>query len=133
MKEFLKEALNEKGMLAKDFGTYSEESVDYPDFAKAVCMQVINNEADFGVLICGTGNGMAMTANKFSSIRAALCWSPEIAGMARKHNDANILVLPARFMTFEAALECMLAFINTDFEGGRHSARIEKMKKVTED
>jgi ribose 5-phosphate isomerase B len=133
LKEFLKKALAEMAVNVEDFGAFSEESVDYPDFAKPVCLRIVDNSADCGILICGTGNGMAMSANKFTGIRAALCWDPEIAVMARKHNNANILVLPARFMSFETALDCLNAFLNTEFEGGRHIARIEKMMNITED
>jgi ribose 5-phosphate isomerase B len=133
LKEYLKVYIESLGFEAEDFGTYSEASVDYPDFARPVCKKTGDGDAELGVLICGTGNGMAMTANKFADIRAALCWNPEIAGLARSHNNANILVLPSRFMSFDIAGECLRTFLDTAFEGGRHSGRIEKMKLVTED
>lgn len=110
-----------------DLGTNSSESVDYPDFAHAVAEEVLKGTDRVGVLICGTGNGMAMTANKHAGIRAALCWSPEISALARQHNNANILVLPARFITTDNAVETMNAFFNAVFEGGRHQRRIDKI------
>ena len=110
-----------------DVGTDSSESVDYPDFAHPVAEGVLKETDGVGVLICGTGNGMAMTANKHAGIRAALCWSPEIAALAKQHNNANILVLPARFISYETAVETVNAFFNTVFEGGRHQRRIEKI------
>jgi ribose 5-phosphate isomerase B len=110
-----------------DVGTDSSESVDYPDFAHPVAEGVLKETDGVGVLICGTGNGMAMTANKHAGIRAALCWSPEIAALAKQHNNANILVLPARFISYETAVETVNAFFNAVFEGGRHQRRIEKI------
>ena len=110
-----------------DKGTYSSESVDYPDFAHAVANSLLKDNDGVGVLICGTGNGMAMTANKHAGIRAALCWSPEISALAKQHNNANILVLPARFISNELAFETFEAFFNADFEGGRHQRRIDKI------
>ena len=110
-----------------DVGTNSSESVDYPDFAHAVAEGVLKETDGVGVLICGTGNGMAMTANKHAGIRAALCWSPEISALAKQHNNANILVLPARFITTDNAVETMNAFFNAVFEGGRHQRRIDKI------
>ena len=133
MKEHLKGVITALGFVAEDYGTFSGESVDYPDFAKPVCKKVAGAIAAAGILICGTGNGMAMTANKYADIRAALCWNAEIAALARSHNNANILVLPSRFMTFDMAEQCLKAFLDTPFEGGRHAGRIEKMKLVTED
>ena len=111
----------------EDKGTYSSESVDYPDFAHAVAEGVLSETDGVGVLICGTGNGMTMAANKHAGIRAALCWAPEIAALAKQHNNANILVLPARFITEEKAIETMNAFFNAEFEGGRHQRRIDKI------
>ena len=102
-------------------------SVDYPDYAHPVAEDVTSGEADFGILTCGSGNGMAMTANKHIGIRAGLAWTPEIARLARYHNDANILCLPARFIPLPDILECIRVFLMTEFEGGRHSARIEKI------
>ena len=110
-----------------DVGTDSSESVDYPDFAHPVAEGVLKETDGVGVLICGTGNGMAMTANKHAGIRAALCWSPEIAALAKQHNNANILVLPARFISYETAVETVNAFFIAVFEGGRHQRRIEKI------
>lgn len=108
-------------------GTDGQDSVDYPDFIHPVAKQVENNEVDFGIIICGSGNGASMTANKHQKVRAALCWTKEIVQLAREHNDANILSLPARFISLPQALEMVNAFINTKFEGGRHERRIEKM------
>ena len=110
-----------------DMGTNSSESVDYPDFAHAVAEEVLKETDGVGVLICGTGNGMAMTANKHAGIRAALCWSPEISALAKQHNNANILVLPARFITTDKAVETVNAFFDAAFEGGRHQRRIDKI------
>lgn len=110
-----------------DKGTYSTESVDYPDFAHAVAEEVLKDDDGVGMLICGTGNGMAMAANKHAGIRAALCWAPEISALAKQHNNANILVLPARFISEEKAFETVNAFFNADFEGGRHQRRIDKV------
>lgn len=110
-----------------DMGTFSENSVDYPDFAHPVAIAVEEKKADFGILICGSGNGVAITANKHAGIRAALCWTTEIAALARKHNDANIIALPARFVTTEEAVQMVNTFLNTDFEGGRHERRVEKI------
>lgn len=109
-----------------DKGTFSSESVDYPDFAHAVAEGVLE-DSGVGMLICGTGNGMAMTANKHAGIRAALCWSPEISALAKQHNNANILVLPARFISVELAFETVESFFNAEFEGGRHQRRIDKI------
>lgn len=110
-----------------DFGTFTSESVDYPDFAHPVAENVLKDNGSFGILICGTGNGMAITANKHAGIRAALCWSPDIAALARQHNNANIIVLPARFISHETAIETLEAFFSAQFEGGRHQRRIDKI------
>lgn len=110
-----------------DMGTYSEESVDYPDFAHPVSYAVTEHKADFGILICGSGNGVAITANKHAGIRAALCWTTEIAALARKHNNANILALPARFIAVSDGIEMVKTFLNTEFEGGRHAKRVDKI------
>lgn len=126
-KESIKEWLLQKGFQVKDFGTHSAEPVDYPDFAHPVALAVENGECKSGILICGSGNGVAMTANKHAQIRAALCWSKEIARLARLHNDANIICLPARFVSIEQALEMVETFLKTDFEGGRHENRVKKM------
>ncbi len=111
----------------RDFGTDSEASCDYPDFAHPCAFAVESGEVYPGVAMCGSGNGIAMTLNKHQGVRAALCWTPELARLARAHNDANVLVLPARFIAPELALEIVDVFMNTDFEGGRHERRIEKI------
>ncbi len=112
-----------------DFGCYSEDRVDYPDFAHLVAGQISENKSDLGILVCGSGNGISMSANKWSGIRCALCWNPKISKMARLHNDANILSLPGRYISEEDAIECVKEFLNTSFEGGRHSERIQKISK----
>ena len=111
----------------KDFGTYSADSVDYPDFAHPVALAVESGEFDFGILVCGSANGVAITANKHQGIRAAICWNIELAELARKHNDANIVCIPARFISLEDAKSIVTAFLNTSFEGGRHANRVNKM------
>jgi ribose 5-phosphate isomerase B len=118
LKEAIKIYLTDKGFDISDFGAYSTESVDYPDFAK---------EVSYGILICGSGNGISIAANKHADIRAALCWKPEIAELARLHNDANILSLPARFISSEDAMKCVDVFFATAFEGGRHQGRVNKI------
>ena len=126
LKEALKEAFANDFEWV-DYGTFSTESVDYPDFAHKVATDVANGSYQYGVLICGTGNGMAMSANKHAGIRAGLCWSKEIAALVRQHNNANILVMPARFIPFETASEIVKTFFSTAFEGGRHQRRIDKI------
>lgn len=111
----------------KDCGTFSLESVDYPDFAHKVAIEVENNQVDFGVLICGSANGVAITANKHEKVRAAIAWLPEIAALAKQHNNANILCIPARFVSTELAGEILAAYINAEFEGGRHQNRVDKI------
>jgi ribose 5-phosphate isomerase B len=111
----------------KDFGTYSETSTDYPDFAHPVASAVENNEFDLGILVCGSANGVAITANKHQGIRAAICWNKELASLARRHNNANILCIPARFIDYDLTEKIVSEFINTDFEGGRHSMRVDKI------
>ena len=115
------------GYEVKDFGTYSEESCDYPDFAHPAAKAVEDGECDFGIAMCGSGNGIQMTLNKHQGIRAALCWLPEIAALAKQHNNANFLVLPARFVSVEEALKIVDAYLNATFEGGRHQKRIDKI------
>ena len=127
LKEKLKKYLAENGHEVKDFGCHSEQSVDYPDFAHPVANAVEKKEADFGLLMCGSGNGINMTANKHAGIRSALCWAPEIAKLARQHNDANILTLPARFIEEAEAKKCVDVFLSTPFEGGRHQGRVNKI------
>ncbi len=124
-KELLKSFLN--GYKLKDFGTYSADSVDYPDFAHPVAEAVESGEYTFGILVCGSANGVAITANKHQQVRAAICWQKEIAELARQHNTANIICVPARFVSEELAKEMVTAFLNTAFEGGRHAARVNKM------
>lgn len=111
----------------KDFGTYSADSVDYPDFAHPVATVVENGEFDFGILICGSANGVAITANKHQGIRAAICWNEELASLARRHNNANIVCIPERFVSFEVAQKIVETFFATEFEGGRHANRVSKM------
>lgn len=111
----------------EDMGTLTTDSVDYPDFAHKVAENVLADGESQGILICGTGNGMAITANKHADIRAALCWSPDIAALAKRHNNANIIVLPARFISPETAFETLEAFFSAQFEGGRHQRRIDKI------
>lgn len=127
LKETLAGYLRENGYEVRDFGTHSTESMDYPDVAHPLAESIENGTCDRGIAICGTGNGISMTVNKHAGIRAALCWNREIAELARQHNDANILSLPARFITEEEALACLKAFLETGFEGGRHQRRIEKI------
>ena len=119
--------LEQAGIAYKDFGTYSEESCAYPDFAHPCAAAVEHGECYPGIGICGTGEGVCMTLNKHQGIRAALCWKPEIAALAREHNDANILVMPGRFISNDEALEITKVFLNTEFAGGRHQRRIEKI------
>ena len=125
LKERVKEWLTARGYEYKDFGTHSTDSCDYPDFAHAMASEVEKGNFDFGIAICGTGNGINMTVNHHKSIRAALCWMPEIATLARQHNDANILVMPGRFIDDETAEKCLDTFLNTTFDGGRHQRRID--------
>jgi ribose 5-phosphate isomerase B len=127
LKEKIRKNLIEKGMIVHDCGCYSEERADYPDFGHAVAIIVENHKADYGIIICGSGNGINMAANKHAGIRSALCWNEEIATLARQHNDANILALPARFISEEEAMRCVLTFLQTPFEGGRHADRIKKI------
>ncbi|HEY0899565.1 MAG TPA: ribose 5-phosphate isomerase B [Sphingobacteriaceae bacterium] len=124
-KELLKGFLEDHEI--KDFGTYSLDSVDYPDFAHPVADAVESKEFDLGILVCGSANGVAITANKHQGIRAAICWTDELAKLARQHNDANIVCIPARFVTEEVAKDITRSFIETDFEGGRHNNRVNKI------
>lgn len=126
-KEILKVFLQGRGLPVHDFGPQSESSVDYPDFAHPVASAVEQGTAAFGILICGSGNGVAITANKHQGIRAALCWTSEIAALSRQHNDANILCIPSRFVTEEQACQILEAFIESKFEGGRHTNRVQKI------
>lgn len=126
-KSLLIKLLKELGHQVQDFGPGSEASVDYPDHVHPLAKAVVNKEADFGILICGSGNGVAMTANKYPEIRAALCWQTELAKLAREHNDANVLCIPARFVSEEVAEEMVKVFLSTAFEGGRHLNRVNKI------
>ena len=127
LKEYIKIKIAESGYSVRDFGTYSSDSMDYPDVAHPVASAVNSGQYEMAILICGSGNGVCMTANKYEGIRAALCWKTELAMLAREHNNANILCLPGRFISQYEALNSVLAFLTTDFEGGRHKARIEKI------
>ena len=127
LKCFLEDYFKLNRLEYKDFGTYSHESCDYPDFAHPCALAVESGECYPGIAMCGSGNGIAITLNKHQGIRAALCWTPELASLARKHNDANVLVLPARFISTEEALQIVATFLSTSFEGGRHQRRIEKI------
>ena len=139
LKQFVMQYLTEKGEAFKDYGTYSTDSCDYPDYAHALARAIeapegfgvreegLQPECERGIAICGSGEGIAMTLNKHQHIRAALVWQPEIARLCRQHNDANVLVMPGRFITTETAREIMDAFLSTPFEGGRHQRRLEKI------
>lgn len=127
LKEFVKQYLTEQGLDYKDYGTYSEESCDYPDFAHALALGMKDGTCDRGIAICGSGEGISMTLNKHQHIRAALVWTPEIAGLCRQHNDANVLVMPGRFISTDTARQIMDLFLTTPFEGGRHVRRVEKI------
>lgn len=125
-KNFIIEELQEKYNIV-NHGTDNESSVDYPDFAHPVSSDVNNKKSDLGILICGSGNGVAMTANKHKKVRAALCWNQEIAMLAKQHNNANVVCIPARFISKEETLKIVKSFIETDFEGGRHERRVNKI------
>ena len=125
-KNYITENLNDKHDI-KNHGTDAESSVDYPDFAHPVSSDLDNQISDLGILICGSGNGVAMTANKYKNVRAALCWNEELAVLAKQHNNANIVCIPARFISKEEALQIVKSFIQTGFEGGRHERRVNKI------
>lgn len=126
-KEEVKKYLEENGYSVWDFGTYSSESVDYPDFAHPLSIAVERGEFNFGLLFCGSGNGVSITANKHQGIRSALCWRSEISQLARQHNNANVCAIPARFVSFAEAKAIVKAFLETEFEGGRHQKRVDKI------
>ena len=126
-KQVVLKFLKEQGITFKDFGAFSAESSDYPDSAHPMAKAVEDGEFDLGISLCGSGNGINMTANKHQKIRSAICWKPEIAALARLHNDANVCALPARFITDDEAIMIVKTFLSTDFEGGRHLRRINKM------
>jgi len=119
--------LESKGITVSNYGTDSKDSVDYPDFVHPVADDVENNKVDYGILICGSGNGVSMTANKHQGVRAALCWNKEITALARQHNNANILSIPARYTAMQQVLEMVDTFLQTPFEGGRHQSRVDKI------
>lgn len=127
LKQAVVKHLQAKGYEVKDFGTHSTESIDYPDFGHPVADMVEANPGMKGIVICGSGNGINMTVNKHKGIRSALCWTNEIASLARQHNDANMLALPARFISVELGLEMVDTFLSTSFEGGRHQKRVDKI------
>jgi ribose 5-phosphate isomerase B len=127
LKESVLAMLKEKGFEVKNFGTYTAESVDYPDFVHPLATELQENKLDMGIVICGSGQGVCMTANKYPGVRAALVWTAEIAGLTRQHNDANVICLPARFVSDADAKQMVLTFLETDFEGGRHQRRVEKI------
>ncbi len=127
-KEVLREHLLELGHTVKDLGAFSTQSVDYPDFARPVAQEVANKNYDLGFVICGSGNGVNISANKVKGIRSALCWIPEIAALARQHNNANVCAIPGRFTTDDQVKEIANAFLNAQFEGGRHSVRVDKIE-----
>ena len=126
-KEALKKWLEKNGYKTKDFGTYSTESADYPDFAHAVAMAVEKKEFELGLLLCGSANGVAITANKHQDIRAAICWNEELAALARQHNNANVVCIPARYVSYELAEKILDRFLHSSFEGGRHERRVNKI------
>lgn len=126
-KEDLISMLEGENMEFKDFGTFNKDSVDYPDFAHPVASAVENGEASFGILLCGSANGVAIAANKHPGVRAAICWGEELAELARKHNDANVICIPARFVRDGDAEKMLDIFMNTEFEAGRHLTRVEKI------
>ena len=126
-KSNLIEKLISLGYEVKDFGPFSTDSVDYPDYVHPLSSALENGEFDLGIVICGSGNGVAITANKHQGIRAALCWNEELAALARQHNNANVLALPARFISYELAEKLAEIFLTTDFEGGRHQNRVSKI------
>ena len=123
----IKKHLEAKGYTINNYGTDANDSVDYPDFVHPVAKDVVASKVDFGILICGSANGVAMTANKYKEIRAGLCWNKEIVSLIRQHNNANILCIPARFTAIHQAIEMVDTFFNTEFEGGRHQNRIDKI------
>ncbi|MFO7824704.1 MAG: ribose 5-phosphate isomerase B [Cyclobacterium sp.] len=126
-KQDLIKILEGKGYEVKDFGPFTDESVDYPDFVHPLCQAVVSGEYLQGVIICGSGNGVAITANKHQEIRAAICWNGDLAALARQHNDANLIAIPARFVSFELTEKMVDVFLNTPFEGGRHARRVNKI------
>ena len=129
LKNEVKSFLEDKGYVVENLGDNSGESVDYPDIIHPLAKEISENKDKKGIIMCGTGNGVSMVANKYEGVRAGLCWSKEIAELIRKHNDANVLSLPARFLSIKEALEIVEVFLETDFEGGRHERRVDKIDK----
>ena len=129
LKIAVKDLLESKGYVVENLGDNSGESVDYPDIIHPLAKEISKNREKKGIIMCGTGNGVSMVANKYEGVRAGLCWSKEIAALIRKHNDANVLSLPARFLSIKEALEIVEVFLETDFEGGRHERRVDKIDK----
>lgn len=130
LKEAVNAFLTENQYIVKDYGTNSPDSVDYPDMVHPLGRDINNGVFERGIVICGTGNGVQMTVNKYPNVRCALCWIPEIAKLARQHNNANILSMPARFIDKDTAIEIVKEYLNTDFEGGRHERRVEKINQT---
>ena len=128
-KQGLISLLASQGLEVKDFGPFTDASVDYPDYVHPLCKAMEEGEMNKGIIICGSGNGVAITANKYQGIRAAICWNTELALLSRQHNDANLLALPARFIPFGLAQEIVKIFLSTDFEGGRHQTRVNKIPR----
>jgi ribose 5-phosphate isomerase B len=129
-KEQIKKYLEQKGFHVQDFGTFSKDSVDYPDFAHPVANSVEKGECCLGILLCGSANGVAITANKHQGIRAAICWNSPIAELARQHNNANIICIPARYVSLDLSEQMVERFISTEFEGGRHQTRVSKIASI---
>ncbi len=126
-KEFIKAYLISKSYEVQDFGTHSLDSVDYPDMVHPLAQKLDKGEIDLGLVFCGSGNGVNITANKYKQVRSALCWLPEVASLAKQHNNANCIAIPSRFISLEMAKEIVDAFLNAEFEGGRHSNRVDKI------
>jgi len=126
-KQVIIKYLQEKGIKYHDFGSYSEESIDYPEFGHKIGKAINEGEYEIGISFCGSGQGISITANKYPNVRSALCWKSEIAALAKRHNNANICALPARFVTDEEAISIVETYLNTEFEGGRHARRVEKI------
>lgn len=126
-KEAIRDQLKNNGIHVKDFGTFTSESVDYPDYVHPLCNEIDSGNIDMGILLCGSANGVAMTANKHPRVKGAVCWENDIAVLARRHNDANVICIPSRFVSLELAQEMTQLFLNTEFEGGRHKRRVDKI------
>ena len=127
-KEFIKQALEKEGYTLHDYGTFSSESMDYPDVVHPLAQAINKGEEGQGIVICGSGNGVNMVANKYPNVRSALCWQEELAALARQHNNANVVAIPARFISKDLALKIVKTFLSSSFEGGRHERRVAKIK-----